>query len=116
VILVEVNGLELFGRHGADADERIRGQMFLYDLRLEVGDEATSDRLGDTVDYAAVAKLVKEISDGQIFNLLEALAAEVADAIVDRFPVERVRVRVRKPEARPAGLNVEWTAATVERP
>jgi len=26
-----------------------------------------------------------------------------------------VRVRVRKPEVRPAGLAVEWTAATVER-
>ncbi len=116
MIIVEVNGLEVFGRHGVDADERVRGQTFLYDLRLEVGDEATSDRIGDTVDYEAVARLVKEISDAQAFNLLEALAADVADAIVDRFPVERVRVRVRKPEAHPAGLNVEWTAATVERP
>jgi dihydroneopterin aldolase len=47
---------------------------------------------------------------------LEALSSAVADAIVERFSVERVRVRVRKPAARPAGLPVAWTAATAERP
>jgi dihydroneopterin aldolase len=59
---------------------------------------------------------VKGISDGRSFNLLEALASAVADAIVERFPVEQVRVRVRKREVEPAGLQVAWTAATVERP
>jgi dihydroneopterin aldolase len=115
-VIVEVEGLEVFGRHGATDDERARGQTFLYDLRLEVSDEALSDRLENAVDYVEVAELVKEISDGRRFNLLEALAAAVADAIASRFPVERVRVRVRKCEVEPAGLPVAWTAATVERP
>jgi hypothetical protein len=35
--------------------------------------------------------------------------------IVERFDVERVSVRVRKQDVRPAGLEVEWTAAIVER-
>jgi 7,8-dihydroneopterin aldolase/epimerase/oxygenase len=116
VIVVEVEALEIFGRHGVEDDERERGQTFLYDLRLEVTDAGKSDRLEDTVNYVAVAEVVKGISDARTFNLLEALAAAVADAIVARFPVERVRVRVRKPAATPAGLPVAWTAATVERP
>ncbi len=116
MILVEVQALELHGHHGVTAEERERGQRFLFDLELEVSDAALSDRIEDTVNYVEVVKVVREVSDGRRFALLEALAAEVAEAIVSRFGVERVRVRVRKPEVRPAGLDVEWTAATVERP
>lgn len=116
MIVVEVEGLELFGHHGADEAERARGQTFLFDIRFEVRDAASSDRLADTVDYVAVAELVREVSDGSQYHLLEALSLAVADAILECFSVERVRVRVRKPEARPAGLPVAWTAATAERP
>jgi len=116
LIVVEVEALEIFGRHGATEEERAAGQTFLYDLRLEVSDGALSDRLDDTVDYVQVAETVREVSEGSRFNLLEALAAAVADAIAERFPIERVRVRVRKREVEPAGLPVAWTAATVERP
>jgi dihydroneopterin aldolase len=116
VIVVEVEGLEVHGHHGASEGEQERGQTFLFDLRLEVSDAALSDRLEDAVDYREVVTLVREVSDGRRFALLEALAGATADAIIERFPVERVRVRVRKPEVRPAGLSVAWTAATAERP
>jgi dihydroneopterin aldolase len=116
MIVVEVAGLELQGHHGASEGEQERGQPFLFDVRLEVSDAALSDRIEDTVDYREVVRCVQAVSDGRRFALLEALAAAVADAILERFRVERVRVRVRKPEVRPAGLTVEWTAATVERP
>jgi dihydroneopterin aldolase len=56
---------------------------------------------------------VKEVSDGRQFNLIEALAAAVADALIERFAVERVRVRVRKPT--PAGVPAAFSAATAER-
>jgi dihydroneopterin aldolase len=115
LIVVEVEGLEIFGRHGVGEEERERGQTFLYDLRLEVSDAARSDRLEDTVDYVAVAEVVKEVSAANQFHLLEALAGAVADAVSERFPVEGVRVRVRKRDVAPAGLAVAWTAATVER-
>ena len=114
-MIVELAGLELHGHHGVTEEEREQGQTFLFDVRLEVGEAGLSDRLEDAVDYERVAELVREISDGRRFRLLEALAAAVADAIVDGFPVERARVRVRKPEVRPAGLDVEYSAATAER-
>ena len=115
MIVVEVEGLELQGHHGASAEEQDRGQRFIFDLRLEVSDAALSDRLDDAVDYLNVARCVREVSDGRRFALLEALAAAVADAVAAQFPVEAVRVRVRKPDVRPAGFTVDWTAATVER-
>ena len=115
MITVELHGLEIFGRHGATDEERERGQTFLYDVELDVSDAALSDRLDDAVDYEEVAACIRALSGARQFTLLEALAAAAADEIVARFPVERVRVRVRKPEVRPAGMDVDWSAATVER-
>ena len=114
-MIVELRGIELFGYHGVLEEERRDGQRFLYDVELEVGERGASDRIEDAVDYREVAATVREVHDRQ-FQLLEALACAVADAIVERFPVERVKVRVRKPEVRPAGLTVEHSAVTVERP
>jgi 7,8-dihydroneopterin aldolase/epimerase/oxygenase len=115
VIEVTLEGLRIFGRHGVTDEERERGQDFLYDIRMQVADDALSDRIEDAVDYRDVAGTVRGLSDAGQFALLEALAAAVADAIVERFAVARVSVRVRKPDVRPAGLEVEWAAATVER-
>ena len=115
MIEVELRGLEIFGHHGVTEEERAQGQTFLYDVELDVSGAALSDRLDDAVDYEQVAACVRALSDERQFALLEALAAAVADEILARFPVARVRVRVRKPEVRPAGLEVEWSAATVER-
>jgi dihydroneopterin aldolase len=112
-LVVELAALEVFGRHGVLDEERERGQRFLYDIRLEVSDAALSDRIDDAVDYVEVADCVRDVSDGRTYGLIEALAAAVADTIVERFPVERVRVRVRKPDV---DLPVEYAAATVERP
>jgi dihydroneopterin aldolase len=73
----------------------------------------SQDDLSATVDYVQVAELVKEVSDARRFQLLESLAGAAADAIYERFSVQWVRVRVRKPDV---DLPVEFTAATVERP
>jgi dihydroneopterin aldolase len=112
-VIVELEGLEVIGRHGVEAEERREGRVFLYDVWLEVSEAARSDRIEDAVDYREVAACVREVSDGTDFHLLEALAGAVADAIAERFPVERVRVRVRKPA--PPGLAAEFSAATCER-
>jgi dihydroneopterin aldolase len=111
--VVELHGLELFGYHGVNESEKEHGQPFLYDLQLEVGDAGLSDRIEDAVDYRDVAAVVRELSETRRFDLLEALAAAVADALLERFPqVTEAVVRVRKTQLR---LPVEWSAATVRR-
>jgi dihydroneopterin aldolase len=101
---VEVRGLRVFGRHGVHEEEREQGQEFVFDVELEVGDRGSSDRLEDAVDYVEVARTVQEVSDSREFQLLEALAGAVADALERRFRPERLCVRVTKPAVRPAGL------------
>jgi dihydroneopterin aldolase len=115
MIEVELVGLRVHGYHGVTEEERRDGQDFLYDIRMAVPDAALSDHIEDAVDYREVADAVRELSAARQFALLEALAAAAADMIAERFAVERVKVRVRKPNVRPAGLDAEWSAATVER-
>lgn len=111
---IELQGIELFGHHGVGEEERARGQRFVYDVELEVGDRGADDRIEHAVDYREVAATVREIAGGQ-FRLLEALASAIADALAARFELAWVRVRVRKPEVRPAGVELEFAAVTVER-
>ena len=112
---IELRGLELFGHHGVTEEERERGQLFVYDVELEVGERGADDRIEAAVDYREVAEAVREVAERR-HRLLEALATAIADTLVERFPVDRVRVRVRKPEVRPAGIDLEFAAVTAERP
>jgi 7,8-dihydroneopterin aldolase/epimerase/oxygenase len=109
-MIVEVHGLELFGRHGVNDDERRDGQTFLFDVTLEIA-EPKEDSIDATVDYRKVRDIVRRVNDEKSHRLLETLAAAAADALVAELPIHSVRVRVRKPGVTWA----EWTAVTVER-
>jgi dihydroneopterin aldolase len=112
---VELHGVQLVGFHGAYPEEARDGQLFLYDVELEVGERGADDVLAHAVDYTEVAAAIREVNERR-FDLLEALAATLADTLLERFAPERVLVRVRKPEVEPAGLKVGYSAVTVERP
>jgi dihydroneopterin aldolase len=114
-VIVELRGLELRGFHGVEPEEKEQGQTFLYDVQLEVGERGASDRLTDAVDYTEVAAAIREVNERRC-DLLEALASTLADTLMERFQPESVRVRVRKPEVRPAGIPVEFSAVTARRP
>lgn len=114
-VTIEIYGLELHGYHGVLPEERETGQTFLFDVTLTAHDAGVrTDKLADTVDYTQVVACIAEVSDGRRYNLIEALAAEVADTLLARFDISRVRVRVRKPQVKLA-YPVEFTAATIER-
>jgi dihydroneopterin aldolase len=112
-VRVEVAGLEIPGRHGVEAWERDAEQPFVYDVELDLPEPA-EDQIGHTADYREVVTLVREVSQSRHFDLLESLAAAVADALLARLPAARVRVRVRKPQVQ-LGAPVEHAGATVER-
>jgi dihydroneopterin aldolase len=111
---VELRGIELRGFHGVLEHERAEGQRFLFDLELEVGDAGLSDRIEDAVDYREVVACVREVSDRRAYRLLEALATALADALLERFALERVEVRVRKPDVA-LELPVEYAAVSAVR-
>jgi dihydroneopterin aldolase len=114
-VAIELAGLEVHGFHGATEEERREGQRFLFDVELTVDARAAeTDDLEDTVDYRDVVGAVRAVSDARVYTLLEALGAATAETLLARFPVERVRVRVRKPDVR-LDAPVEHSAVTIER-
>ena len=113
-MILELEGLAIFGRHGVLEEERRDGQEFLYDIRMDVGDAGVSDRIEDAVDYREVVEVVRSVSAERQFQLLESMAGAVAAALLERFPLQRARVRVRKPQVQ-LGVPVEYSAATAER-
>jgi len=114
-VTIELRGLRLHGRHGVYPHEKERGQDFVFDVQLDVGERGLSDRLEDAVDYSEVASAVQEVSDARSYDLLEALATAVADELLRRFGAERAVVRVTKPAVKPGGLD-GTAGVSVSRP
>jgi dihydroneopterin aldolase len=94
-------GMRFMGRHGVSSDERAEPQPIDVDLvvRLDLSTPATSDELADTVNYATLFELARQVVEERSFHLLEALAGAIADAVLAAHPVDDVEVRVRKPKA-----------------
>jgi dihydroneopterin aldolase len=67
------------------------------------------------IAHERVRSLVAPLERDRVLSPdVETLAAAVADAILDRFDVARVRVRVRKPDVM-LDPPVEHSAVTVDR-
>ncbi|HIE12682.1 MAG TPA: dihydroneopterin aldolase [Desulfotomaculum sp.] len=96
-----IEGMVFFGRHGVLPVEREAGQRFLADvtLYLDLSPAGCGDDLSKTVDYLDVYGTVEEVVCGRSFRLIETLAETVAAALLERFPVSEVSVRIRKPGA-----------------
>ncbi len=115
MITVHIHDLHVFGHHGVHDEERAKGQDFVFDVELDVGERGASDDFTGAVDYVGVARVVQDVSHARQFSLLEALATAIAEELESRFVPERVVVRVRKPAVRPAGLDGS-VGVTVTRP
>jgi dihydroneopterin aldolase len=98
---VELRGMKVWGFHGVFEHERAEGQDFLVDvvLYLDTRPAALSDDIADTVNYADVARSVTSIVGGEPVNLIETLAARIAEACLADAKVETVEVTVHKPHA-----------------
>ncbi|MEW6572758.1 MAG: dihydroneopterin aldolase [Bacillota bacterium] len=96
-----IEGMAFFGRHGVHPAERETGQRFLVDvtLYLDLSPAGCADDLGKTVNYLDVYQTVGEIVCGRSFQLIETLAETIAAALLGKFPVSQVKVRINKPGA-----------------
>ncbi len=98
---------------GVHEHERLAPQPLFFDLELaaDVARAAASDRVEDALDYSAVAAALAEYVSGTDFQLIETLAEGCVERIFERFPVEWLRLAIRKPQAlenaEAAGLVIE---------
>lgn len=98
---------------GVGAHERAALQVLKIDVEIALasGLAQHSDRIQDTIDYAAVAELLGRECAKQRFLLLERLAAHLCDAIEAAFDAPWIRLRIAKtgivPRAGQVGVIVE---------
>jgi dihydroneopterin aldolase len=113
---IEIRGIRAFGHHGVLEQERVDGQEFIVDARLEV-DTAAAERDDDvtaTVHYGEVAEAIHSIVVGEPVNLIETLAARIADRVMAFERVQRVEITVHKPRA-PIPVPFADVSVTIER-
>jgi 7,8-dihydroneopterin aldolase/epimerase/oxygenase len=113
---IALTGLRVRGFHGVYPDERREGQDFLVDvtMHLDTRAAAASDDVADTVHYGELAEEVAAIVAGDPVDLVETLAQRIADAVLARPLVRRVRVTVHKPDA-PIPLPFADVSVTIVR-
>ena len=82
--VIRLEGLSLFGHHGATATERRAGTRLDVEVVLDIDTSRAerSDRLRDTVSYDAIESHVRRVVEEESFRLLEALAAHLAATCV----------------------------------
>ena len=108
---IEINGIAATGHHGVLPDERLNGQRFVVDVTCGVLRADRDDVLASTVDYSALAVAIVADIEREPVNLIETLAERVAVTCLARPMVQRVSVRVHKPQA---PIPVPFTDVTVE--
>jgi dihydroneopterin aldolase len=106
-----LTGIDVEGRHGANPGEKEQVQPFVVDLDLDL--DTGSDKIVETADYRRIVQLTRDVVSGRSFDLIETLALELADRLVEIPRVKVARVVVHKPNAA-RSLGIGGVAAAAE--
>jgi len=96
---IELSGIRVFGRHGANPGEQDVPQPFDIDVAADLDLEAArrSDDLADTLDYDALHRRIVAIVTGTSYALLERLGEELLGAVFADARITSASVRIAKP-------------------
>lgn len=98
---IELVGLEAYGYHGVFDFEKEKGQKFLTDIVVwtDFATSAETDSIEDTTSYVDLATIAVDTVQGESFDLIETLAATIADQIIELPGIHAVEITVHKPYA-----------------
>jgi dihydroneopterin aldolase len=104
--VIHLRGLEFYAYHGVMPEEGILGQKFLIDMDIfcNLRQAGTSDHMRDTVHYGEVYKVIEACVTGERHQLIERLAEDLAQRVLEQFSCSSVRVEVHKPQAPIPGI------------
>lgn len=108
---VLIEGLKLRSVIGVHAWERAIRQRLQLDLALTVDTSAAgqSDAIEDAVDYAELSARLTQLAEAAEWQLIEALAEQLAQAALTDRRIKTVTLTLRKPGALPAARSVGVT-------
>jgi len=113
---VTLRNLRVYTHVGCTAEERRVGQHLEVDieLRLDLREAGTSDRIAASIDYAKAATLVRDAVAGIEANLLETVAERAAASLLP-LGAREVVVRVRKPSPPIPGAHADHAEVEIRR-
>ncbi len=90
-----------------DWERQVRQTVTLdIEMATDINKAALSDNIKDTLDYKAVSERLIEFIENSEFQLIETMAEQCADIILNEFHVPGLRLRLSKPGAVRDALNV----------
>ena len=112
-----LNECRFFCRVGVDQLERATPQQIIIDLEIffDIKKAALSDNIFDTVDYCNIQSAIKAHLDTHEYCLIETLAEKLTALLLEKFSIEKIFLRIKKPEAMKK-YDVTWTGIEIIRP
>ena len=97
VILLE--GMQIPAALGVTAAERRVRRPVLLDLEVgrDLREAGRADHIRKTIHYKRIFEVVEDVAANQEHQLVEALGARIAEAVLSKFDADFVTVTVRKP-------------------
>ncbi len=114
---VIVKDLELFCYHGVNPEEKIDGQVFVFDIEagVDLSTPCMTDNVDDTVSYAKIIKTVRRVAQSEKNDLIERVAQRVVDELFNEFSkIETLKITLKKPQA-PIKADFNYVAVEIER-
>ncbi len=104
--VLRLNKMVFHAFHGVWDEEREVGQRFEVDIAIfsDFREAGASDRLKDTIDLYKLYDTVEKVVTRRTFKLVEALAENIAETLLKKFPISKLQVRVRKPNSPIRGI------------
>jgi dihydroneopterin aldolase len=95
---IHIEQLEMLGRVGVTENERAESQRLVINVTAWPRESfaGLSDDISGTANYATIADQVRGVVENAAYKLIETLANHIAQRLLERFSIAKVRVEVRK--------------------
>lgn len=95
---VHIRELEVLAHIGVTENERAKSQRLVVNVTVSLREplQDLNDDITRTANYSAMALEVGELAAQRSYRLIETFADTVASRLLERFPVSRASVEVRK--------------------
>jgi len=99
---------------GIYKEEKEKKQKIILDLTLfyDIEEAINTDSIDSTINYKEVIDLTKKVVEKKHYELIENLSENICNEILDKFKLEKIILKVKKPKAL---KNAEYAAVEIIR-
>lgn len=113
---ITLKGMVFYAHHGHTENERNLGGKFEVDCDIwkDLKPAGSTDALRHSADVREIYKFISAIVLGEKFHTIEALAEKISEKLLRSYALDKVVVRVRKPNPPSVGIT-DYLEVEIER-